>query len=147
MTLIWLIICIAAAVIELGTLAMVSIWFAAGALAAMVCAFFGTHELLQIVVFAAVSIAALAVFRVKGQKATGRLNTPTNADRAVGREGLVIKRIDNIRDEGFVSVDGMEWSARASEDGASIDEGEKVVVERIEGAKLIVRSAGAKKEA
>ena len=139
MTFLWLVICIAAAGAELATMAMVSIWFAAGALAAMVCAFFGMSEPAQIIVFAIVSLIALAVFKVRGQKATMKLGTPTNADRVLGREGMVLKRIDNIRDEGLISVDGMEWTARASEDGSVIEAGDKVIVERIDGVKLIVR--------
>lgn len=139
MTFIWLIICIAAAGLELATFAMVSIWFCIGALFAMVLAFLGATETVQIAVFVIVSLISLAVFRIKGQKETDRLSTPTNADRVIGREGLVLKPIDDVKEEGLISVDGMEWSARSSDGRERIDAGETVVVERIEGAKLIVR--------
>ena len=104
----------------------------------MVCAFFGAPEMLQIVVFAAVSVITLALFKVKGQKITGRLNTPTNADRVIGREGLVLKAVDALGDEGLVSVDGQEWSARPVDESRSIPEGETVIVRRIQGVKLLV---------
>ena len=138
MTTFWLIVCIATAIAEIMTLAMISIWFTAGAFVAMVCAFFGAPEMLQIVVFAAVSVITLALFKVKGQKITGRLNTPTNADRVIGREGLVLKAVDALRDEGLVRVDGQEWSARPVDESRPIPEGETVIVRRIQGVKLLV---------
>ena len=138
MTVFWLIICIVTIIAETMTLAMVSIWFTAGAFAAMVCSFFGAPEMVQTAVFLAVSVAALAIFKTKGERVTSHLQTPTNADRFIGREGLVIKTIDACRDEGLVTVDGQEWSARPMDKDAVIAEGSRVVVKEIRGVKLLV---------
>ncbi|MBQ4257645.1 MAG: NfeD family protein, partial [Clostridia bacterium] len=61
----------------------------------------------------------------------------TNAGRYVGKEGIVTVRINNLENEGQVSVLGSSWSAR-SWDGTPIEENERVVIEKIEGVKLIV---------
>ena len=63
---------------------------------------------------------------------------PTNADRVIGREARVMTAIDNHQEEGLVTVDGQDWTARAAEDGDIIGKGELVRVLRIEGVKLIV---------
>ena len=138
MTVFWLIICIVTIIAEIMTLAMVSIWFTAGAFAARGCSFVGAPEMVQTAVLRAVSVAALAIFKTKGERVTSHLQTPTNADRFIGREGLVIKTIDACRDEGLVTVDGQEWSARPMDKDAVIAEGSRVVVKEIRGVKLLV---------
>ena len=140
MTLFWLILFIAAAVLELATLAMVSIWFAAGALAALICALLGAGVAVQLLVFAVCSILTLVLFRIKGERLTRAHSTPTNADRVIGREGRVLKTIDNRLEEGLVAVDGQEWTARSERDGEKIPAGELVIIKRIDGVKLIVEA-------
>ncbi len=137
MIIFWLIVCIVLVAAELATTAMVSIWFAAGSACAMACAFLGGGQVLQIVVFLVVSVLTLAVFKIKGEKATSS-TVPTNADRVIGREARVMTAIDNHQEEGLVTVDGQDWTARAAEDGDIIGKGELVRVLRIEGVKLIV---------
>lgn len=66
----------------------------------------------------------------------------TNADRCVGRTGVVLEDIDNLAATGQVRVCGSVWSARST-DGAPIAAGTTVVVDRIEGVKLMVRTAKA----
>ena len=51
--------------------------------------------------------------------------------------GVVTERIDNVEERGRVLVDGINWAAR-SEDGDGIEQSERVVVKKIEGAKVIV---------
>ena len=138
MTLFWFILFIAAAALELATLAMVSIWFAVGALAAMLCSILGAGELLQLIVFALCSMVTLILFKIKGEKITRAHSVPTNADRVIGRKGRVIKAIDNGLEEGLVLVDGQEWTARAESKAGTVPEGEFVIVKRIDGVKLIV---------
>ena len=69
-----------------------------------------------------------------------KLNTkiqPTNLDRCIGEQALVIEDIDNSKTQGQVKVDGKIWMAR-SENGENISKNSVVTVEKIEGAKLIV---------
>ena len=63
----------------------------------------------------------------------------TNLDAVVGMEALVTEAIDNINARGAVKVYGKEWSARSA-DGEPVPAGTTVVVERIEGVKLIVKN-------
>ena len=62
---------------------------------------------------------------------------PTNADRVIGKTGVVTQTVDNLPGMGRVSVLGMDWSAR-TQDGEILEEGERVRVLAIEGVKLIV---------
>ena len=62
---------------------------------------------------------------------------PTNLDRCIGEQALVIEDIDNSKTQGQVKVDGKIWMAR-SENGEYISKDSVVTVEKIEGAKLIV---------
>ena len=92
---------------------------------------------LQILLFLAVSLVALAFTRPLAKKFLDRRREYTNADRVVGAVGIVIQDIDNVLAAGRVTVMGNSWSA-LSADGSKIDAGTRVHVEKIEGVKLIV---------
>ncbi len=62
---------------------------------------------------------------------------PTNADRVLDQEGIVIKSIDPLEGVGQVKVMGQIWSAKADQ---SIPEGTKVKVLRMEGVKIVVEA-------
>lgn len=137
MTLIWLILAVAMAVLEACTVQLVSLWFAIGSLAACITSLFTDSIVIQAVVFVVVSAVALAVTRplVKKLKRCGA--EATNADRYVGRTGVVIEAIDNDLPQGMVKVDNQRWTAR-SVSGEPIPEGAHVKVTAIEGVKLMV---------
>lgn len=139
MTIVWLLICIAAAVIEILTAsALVSIWFAIGAFFAMLAAAAGVPELFQWIIFAAVSLAALIFFRKKAMQHIVRKKVATNADRVIGCDGRVTERIDDLAETGAVSLDGQIWTARTERDSETIEKDTIVTVKRISGAKVIV---------
>ena len=58
-------------------------------------------------------------------------------DSMPGKSGIVTQSIDNLKAQGKVTVNGMEWTAR-SKDGSQIEEGRVVRVYGVEGVKLIV---------
>ena len=58
-------------------------------------------------------------------------------DSLIGKEGIVKQEINNIEAQGVVKLNGMDWTAR-SVDGTNIPEGEKVLVDSIDGVKLMV---------
>ena len=62
---------------------------------------------------------------------------PTNADRFIGQQGVVEETINNIEGKGLVKVKGAVWTARST-DGAVIEKGSGVTVDRIDGVKLMV---------
>ena len=128
-------------IIEAATAGLTVIWFALGALAALIAALFGAQIWLQVLWFLVVSIATLWFTRPLALKYLNGRSVATNADRVVGMEGVVCEDIDNLAGTGAVKLDGKEWTAR-SDSGANIPSGSVVKVRRIEGVKLIVDVAG-----
>ncbi len=136
--LIWLAITVILAVIEASTMALVCIWFAAGAAAAMLAALLSMGFWPQIILFTLVSGICLAAVRPMAMQHLNTKKTATNADRAVGKEALVTETIDNRAPSGQVRVAGQVWTARAADDHQIIPAGTSVVVRQIQGVKLIV---------
>ena len=131
--------------VEAATAGLVSIWFAAGAVAGLIAAWLGAGVAAQVVLFAAVSAAALAVTRPLVRRYAAGKAVPTNLDRVLGDTGRVTETIDNARSAGAVYVDGKTWTAR-SDDGAVIPQGTTVKILRMEGVTLFVRKIEEKVE-
>lgn len=140
MTTFWILAMVAFLVIEAVTAGLASIWFAVGALIAMVTAMLGAQIWLQIVVFVVVSAITLYFTRPLVKKYVNNKVEPTNADMIIGKECRVVETIDNIAGTGAVYVDGKTWTARSSKEEI-IPEGELVRAEQINGVKLIVSKA------
>ena len=138
MTFIWIAAIVVFGIAEAATAGLVSIWFVAGAVAALLAVQLGAALWLQIVIFLAVSIAALAATRPLAHKMLDKTIVPTNADRVLHHAAKVVEEIDNENARGAVYIDGKTWTAR-SEDGAVIPWGTMVTVVRMEGVKLFVR--------
>ncbi len=134
----WLALFVVFLIVEAGTVALVSIWFALGALAALVSCALGAEMWLQITVFLVVSLVLLAVLwkRVRNKLTT----TKTNVDSMIGAEGYVTEAIDNLSYTGRVKLGGITWAARSTS-GAGIPVGTLVKVERVEGVKVFVSPA------
>jgi len=136
----WLIAVIALGVAEAVTVGLVTVWFAIGALAALISSLFGGPLWLQILLFIVVTAVTLVTTRPIVKKYFGKnSHKATNADMVIGKEANVTETIDNLRGTGAVKCMGKEWSAR-SESGESIAEGETVIPVKIEGVKLIVKA-------
>lgn len=133
----WLVILAVLLVIEIATLGLTTIWFAGGALVAFLVSLAGGPLWLQIILFLAVSVLLLIFTRPLAVKYMNKNVQKTNVDSIPGQTAVVISTIDNLRAEGQVMVNGLEWSARSA-DGKSIDEGKVVRVTAVEGVKLIV---------
>ncbi|MBC5735776.1 NfeD family protein [Lawsonibacter faecis] len=133
----WAAALIVFAVVEGVTVGLVSIWFAIGSLAALITSVFTDNLLVQVIVFLAVSLVALLIIRPMARRATETRRVATNADRAIGAEGVVTEEIDNLKAQGQVTVAGVVWTARADGDEV-VPRGAKVRVLRIEGVKVIV---------
>ena len=134
---VWLVLLVFFAVVEALTVGLVSVWFAAGALVALLATFFTTNIWLQIALFLLVSILTMAILRPLARKYVLPTVVPTNADRVIGRQAVVTEAIDNLNGKGTVVVFGVAWTAR-SEDGTPIPEGATVTIKRIDGVKLFV---------
>lgn len=145
MTIVWTAAIIVFGIVEAATAGLVSIWFVAGALAALIAAFVDASLTIQIVLFLVVSAAALAMTRPLLRKITTAKATPTNADRVLGEITRVTETVDNENSTGAVYVDGKTWTAR-SVDGAVISVGSRVCIEAMEGVKLLVKKSEEKTE-
>ena len=138
----WAVAVVAFVILELATVGLASIWFALGALCALIAALLGAPLWLQIVWFAIVSIGTLLLTRPLAKKYINNRATATNADRVIGSKAVVKERIDELAGTGAVLADGKMWSARTA-DGAVAEPGEIVTVQEIRGVKLIVEPARA----
>ena len=137
MVIVWLVIAVVLGIFEAATVALVSIWFAIGAVAAMVPAYFNAPFWVQILVFILVSALCFVFTRPFFKKIIRVNKQPTNVDRLVGQEGVATDDIENIECRGKVFISGLTWSAR-SETGELIPQGAVVTVKKIEGATLVV---------
>lgn len=137
MSIVWLVLMVLLLIVEAATAGLTCIWFALGALAALIAALFNAALWLQVLWFLAVSLLTLWLTRPLAIKYLNNRKVATNADRVVGAEAVVTEAIDNISGLGAVKLEGKEWSAR-SESGVDIPKGSVVIVRRIEGVKLIV---------
>ena len=140
MSVIWLIAMVILLVVEAMVPGLISIWFAIGALAALISALFHAPVWLQLVWFFAISILTLVLTRPFVKKYVNSRVTPTNADVVIGKDAVVTERIDNLHAQGAVMLDGKVWTARTEKDQVTVEAGETVRVLRIEGVKLIVEA-------
>ena len=126
------------AVGEAVTVGLVSVWFAGGALAAMLVASLSANLWIQIGVFIITSALLLYFTRPIVKKLLSGKNKETNLDRIIGKTVIVSEKVDNDAETGKCMIAGVSWSLR-SDDGSVIEAGEKVTVDRVEGVKLIVK--------
>lgn len=136
MIIVWAVVILVMVVAEIATTALVSIWFIAGGLAALILALFHLPVWLQIVVFIAVSVVLFVFFREWLQTHFSPRLIPTNADRLIGAIGTVTQTIEP-QTGGRVLVGGQDWKAMSIRHEV-IPEGEMVKVCSISGVKVMV---------
>lgn len=133
----WLALLILFSIGEAITVGLTCVWFAVGALGALLCALVGGGIWVQIIAFLILSGFSLALVRPLAKKFLTPGYSATNADRVIGQEAVVTQQIDNLRGQGQVNITGQTWTAR-SQDDTVIPEGTLVRVLRIEGVKVFV---------
>ena len=134
---VWLVLFVVFLFLEASTVALVSAWFAGGALVAMIAALLGAVVWVQVLLFAGVSCMLLTLLRPWLQKFITPKLVKTNVDAVIGSKGIVLTEIDNELSQGRVKLGAMEWTARSTS-GEPIAEGTLVRVDRIEGVKVYV---------
>ncbi|MCC8129488.1 MAG: NfeD family protein [Clostridiales bacterium] len=141
-TVFWVIAIVVFAIVEGVTVGLASIWFVAGALAALIVSLFISNVWIQAAVFLLVSILSLAAFKplVERYLTPKDARRATNLDSIIGQEAVVREDICNLENRGQVKIKGLEWSA-LSETGEDIPAGTVVVVDRIEGVRVYVHPA------
>lgn len=139
---VWLIALVAFIVIEIATMGLTTIWFAGGALIALALALVKVSFYVQLGAFLVISVVLLVCTRPLAVKFFNGKRVKTNVDSIIGKKAIVLAEIDNLKEEGQVILNGMEWSARAYEDGTVIPAGAVVEVKEIRGVKLMVMEKG-----
>ena len=146
----WVLWCILGAILlvaEIFTSGFVLFWFGIGALAAAFAGFIGIDSLVvQFLIFAGVSSALTAASRTifvnyfSREKSGDSLRT--GVDAMPGKIGTVVSSSKGALNEGAVKVLGSTWTAYPALGEAPLEAGERVSVERIEGASIYVRRIG-----
>lgn len=131
----WLIALVIFIIAEAATMTLVSVWFAVGSLGAVIAAAAGANLLVQFIVFAALSALMLVFTRPMIKKLLPNRYIPTNSELDIGKEALVISRVDG--NNGRVRLDGIDWNA-VSDNGGVIEEGTSVTVISRQGNTLTV---------
>ena len=136
--LIWLGLFIILIVIELFTVGLTTIWFAGGALTAMIAGIFGADILAQILIFLAVSCVLLIFTRPWAMKHLNQKRVRTNYESEIGKIIKLTEKVDNRNQTGKSIVDGQEWTVRSKDDREILEEGTLAKVIAVSGVKLIV---------
>ena len=137
-SIVWLILLVAFIVAEAATATLVSIWFCAGAAAALLLSAFVPNVLAQTAVFLVVSLVCLVLMRPLVRKKDAKAAVPTNADRNVGQPAEVIAAVEPAR-PGRARLSGVDWAARCD---VPLAEGQLAEVVAVEGTTLVLRPAG-----
>ena len=144
---IWLLIAGAFTVLEIFTTGFLVFWFGVGALIAMISSFFIPNIYIQSGVFIISSVILLFSTRKFADKV--QKNTPTvktNAYSVENKIGKVIQEINPIEGKGEVKVNGEVWSAKSFDDSV-IPVDSEVIIDHIEGVKVIVKPSFTNPEA
>lgn len=136
---IWLALIIIFIIVEMVTVGLTSIWFAGGALAALLSALLGMPVFGQIVLFLAVSIVLVFFTRPFAVKFVKPHNIKTNYEDVIGKEVRVTETIDNHLSTGTAVLGGQEWTARSADHDVVFEKGQTVQVVEIKGVTLYVK--------
>lgn len=139
MILVWLLLAVLLLIIESVTLGLTTIWFAAGAVVALISALLGVNIFFQVVCCLITSFVLLIVTRPLALKYLNKMITKTNIDAVIGKTASVVYPVNNTKGTGRVLVGHMEWAAKSSDDLAVFKRDDLVIVEKIEGVCLVVK--------
>ncbi|MDR0532005.1 MAG: NfeD family protein [Oscillospiraceae bacterium] len=135
---VWLALVVGALILESLSQQLFSIWFALGALVALLADLAHAQLWLEIILFVAATVISLLATRPLVRRMRKKLQPqPTNADRCVGQTADVLQDINNLKGTGQIKVQGQVWTARTA-DGSVIEAGQTVRTIEIQGAKMIV---------
>ena len=137
-TMVWLAAMIILIIIEIVTVGLTTIWFAIGALVAIIVSMLGGGLILQMTVFLLISLGMLIFTRPLAVRYINNTRTRTNYDGIIGKVVRITQDVDNIAVKGCAVVNGQEWTVRAADDQNKIAAGSLAKVVDIRGVRLIV---------
>ena len=138
MLIFWLVVLIVSIAVEALTMGLTSIWFAGGALVAIIAAALRAPIVVQVLLFFVIALLLLFFTRPIAVKYFNKDRVKTNAESIVGKQAIVTGEVDNLQGTGQVTVGGLEWSARSFDPDRKLEVGMVVNVVAIDGVKLIV---------
>ena len=140
MWLFWLVLCGIFLITEIFTVSFLMFWPGIGAFFAFITSLITDNQLIQIGVFT-VSTVLMIIFMKPLVKKLFKTNDSTvmNSNSLIGKTGIVIKEINTLEGKGQVKINGELWSAFTQDQDTIIKEGEKVIIESIEGVRLKVK--------
>lgn len=136
----WIVACLAFILIEALTQQLVALWFVTGSAFALILSLFDINFQDQMILFVIVSSAMLIFLRPFLKRFMSDRITATNTDSNIGELAIVIQDFDLSTYEGRILVNNMDWAARSLEK-IVFQKGDRVVVEKIEGVKCLVKKA------
>ena len=122
--------------IEAASMALTTIWFAGGALVALLLSVFRVPVPVQLAVFVIVSFALLVLTRPLAIRYVNQRTKKTNVDGLIGKHARVTELVN--AESGTAVLNGQEWTARPAKEGLILEVGTMVTVTAIHGVKLIV---------
>ena len=137
MYMLWIILAIVFLAVEFGTVALISLWFVGGSVAALAVCLLGGPLWLQVLVFGLISLALLLLVRPFLKKYIDPKKVRTNVDAMRGRQAVLLETVDNLAATGSLELSGVVWTARSA-DGSVIPAGTVVNIQGVEGVKLLV---------
>jgi membrane protein implicated in regulation of membrane protease activity len=136
----WIILAIVFLAVEFGTVALISLWFVGGSVAALAVCLLGGPLWLQVLIFGLVSLALLLMVRPFLKKYIDPKKVRTNVDAMRGKQAVLIETVDNLAATGSLELSGVVWTARSA-DGSVIPAGTVVTIQGVEGVKVLVLPA------
>ncbi len=135
---IWMILAAVFVIAEIFTAGFFLLWFGVGAAVAGVLAFLGLGPAWQWGSFVVVSGVLFALSRRFADRFTKKQPPGIGADRFIGKRGVVLEEVDDVKSTGRARIDKEEWRADSA-DRETIPEGTRVEVVRLEGTHVVVR--------
>lgn len=132
----WIIISVAALVVDIATSAFLFLWFTVGGIAAIIAYILGFSMGVQVIVFIAVSAISMAIgYPLMRKSLKGTVSkTKTMEESYIGRE---LNVDEDVVEKAMLKLDGIYWTIKNI--GEPVKKGDKVKVVGIEGNKLIVK--------
>ena len=140
---IWLAVAMLFVILEILSPTFFMVFFGISAFITSIVSLFNVELIPQFFIFIILSIISLFVFRpfAKEHLIKDSEDTKTNVDALVGQEALVTEAIDPSTNQGRVKITGDSWMA-ISENKEEIATGVKVIITKVDGAKVYVKRKG-----
>ncbi|MGH4052399.1 MAG: NfeD family protein [Clostridium sp.] len=131
----WVAVAVVALFIDITTSSFMFVWFAIGAVAAILAIVFNATIVVQTIIFAAVTAVFMAVGYPIVKKTIKKTveRTLTMEEGYVGKEFKITKDVD---DKGNIKFQGIYWTVKNV--GEPIKKGDMVQITGIEGNRLLI---------